>query len=644
MIHSERLNTWVSCAIGWAVRNRQQASSYIDGYRVRYAFRTSARAARPQRTFACLLVTITAAIGWLGLATSQAAADEAPQAEFTGAVGYGISTAISADGSTAVIGQLGLTGAPGVVHVYTSGGANWAQQAELTASDPSYDTLFGNAVATSASGNTVIVGDPGECGYGLKNCEQGAAYVFTRSGSIWTQQAELRGGPGFGGAVALSSDGNTALVGAGLSGYYGRFHDPAGNAPPTLFSRSGTDWTQEATLSASDASGPFDDFGYAVALSADGSTVLIGDPTQDEDTGAAYVFTGSGANWTQQSELMSNDVSKGSEFGASVALSADGHTSLVGAPAPDGGSAYLFSNSGSNWIQQAELTPDDAEVTSFDGWFGASVALDGAGNVALVGAPWADEDFGVTYAFAGEGPSWTQQGEFILDNATPYDYFGDAVALNGEGTTALIGRYDPGADFFRMPAPHFPAPPVGSNPPGTTSGSGQTSTTSASGDSTTDSNGATPVPDRTATTPSHGPSAVPAKVDSETLSPTTFPAAVQGASALAATNRYGANVAYTLDAGDEVRFTIAEVQQGLQSSAGHCIKPARANSGARRCTRLVKLPGSFTLAGEAGVNHFRFTGRLAGHKLAVGTYQMTATPIADDGARHSATASFRIIE
>lgn len=170
----------------------------------------------------------------------------------------------------------------------------------------------------------MIVGDPGECGYGLENCEHGAAYVFIRSGSTWTQQAELHGGPGFGGAVALSSDGNTALVGAGLSGYYGRFHAHGGNAPPTLFSRSGTTWTQETTLNASNASGPFDDFGYAVALSADGSTALIGDPTQDEDAGSAYVFTGSGANWTQQTELTGNSLATGSEFGASVALSADG--------------------------------------------------------------------------------------------------------------------------------------------------------------------------------------------------------------------------------------------------------------------------------------------------------------------------------
>jgi hypothetical protein len=413
---------------------------------------------------------------------------EAPQAEFTGAVGYGIAVAMSTDGSTAVVGQLGYSqfGAPppGVAHILTSDGSSWTQQAELTASDPSYDTLFGNAVAVSADGNTVIVGDPGECGYGLNNCEHGAAYIFTRSGSAWTQQAELHGGPGFGGAVALSGDGNTALVGAGMSGYYGFFYSVDGNAQPTVFSRSGTVWTEQATLSASGASGHFDNLGHAVALSADGHTALVGDPTQNEQAGAAYVFTGSGSTWTQQAELTGSDEMQGWNFGASVALNANGQTAIIGAPAPGAGSAYVFADSDSTWTQQSELTPDDQEAKSFDGWFGDAVALDSEGNVALVGAPWAEEDFGAVYAFGGEGSNWGQLGEFVLANATPYDYFGDAVALNGEGNVALIGRYDPGVDFFRMPAPS-PRIPTGTKPPGTTSSNPPTSTSSPSGGVTT---------------------------------------------------------------------------------------------------------------------------------------------------------------
>jgi len=569
------------------------------------------------------------------MSVSSVAADEppeVPQAEFTGAVGYGFAAAMSSDGSTAVVGQLGdskFTDVPGVAHVLTFDDSVWTQQAELIAGDASYDMLFGNAVAASADGNTVIVGDPGECGYGLDNCEHGAAYVFVRDGSTWTQQEELHGGPGFGGAVALSSDGSTALVGAGLSGTYGFSYAVGGNAPPTLFSRGGTTWTQEATFSAGGASGEFDNFGHSVALSADGHTALIGDPTQDEEAGAAYVFTGSGSEWTQQTELAGSDEVAGWNFGASVALSAEGNIALVGAPAPGAGSAYVFAAGGSTWTQQSELTPDDAEVKSFDGWFGDAVALDSEGNVALVGAPWAEEALGAAYAYAGEGSNWSQQAEFVLADATPYDYFGGAVAINGKGDVALIGRYDPGVDFFRVPARPLVVPPPGAQLPGTHSGIEPTPTTSKSSSTPAAYGG--------------GPSAEPAKVDSETVSPAAFPAAPRGPSAVTAIRRYGAEVLYTLNTASDVRFTIAKVESG-RTSSGRCVRRTKANHSRRRCIRLVALPGDFTRTGSAGVNRFRFTGRLAGHTLAIGSYRLTATPTASGKFGNTMAAAFRVIK
>jgi hypothetical protein len=603
-------------------------------------------AIRPQRLFTSLAATALLVVVGAATSVSPVAADEpseAPQAEFTGAVGYGIAVAMSTDGRTAVVGQLGysLFGAPppGVAHIFTFDGSNWTQQTELAASDSSYDRLFGNAVAVSADGNTVIVGDPGECGYGLENCEHGVAYVFARNGSAWTQQAELHGGPGFGGAVTLSSDGSTALVGAGLSGYYGHFHALGGNAPPTLFGRSGTTWTQETALSASDASGPFDDFGYAVALSSDGHTALIGDPTQNEEAGAAYVFTGSGSAWTQQAELTGSNEKRGWNFGASVALSASGQAAIVGAPAPGAGSAYVFADSDSTWTQQSELTPDDAEVKSFDGWFGDAVALDSAGNVALVGAPWAEEDFGAVYAFAGEASDWGELGEFVLANATPYDYFGDAVALNGEGNVALIGRYDPGVDFFRVPAPS-PRIPTGTNPPGTTSSNPSTSTSSTN--PTTPSNSLTPN-----STPAPSGRGLVAELDElsdETIAPAAFRAAPHGASVIAATSRYGTTVTYTLNAAATVRFTVVKVESGRDSSSRRCMRPTQANFSAHTCTLFVTLPGSFTSAGNAGTDHFGFTGRLDGDKLAAGDYRFMATPMTGGKTGLTTSTAFRIIK
>jgi hypothetical protein len=332
---------------------------------------------------------------------------------------------------------------------------------------------------------------------------------------------------------------------------------------------------------------------------------------------------------------------QGWHFGASVALSTNGQTAIVGAPAPGAGSAYVFADSDSTWTQQSELTPDDAEVKSFDGWFGDAVALDSEGNVALVGAPWAEEDFGAVYAFGDEGSSWGQLGEFVLANATPYDYFGDAVALNGEGNVALIGRYDPGVDFFRVPAPSSRIPP-GSKPPGTTSSNPPTSTSSPSANPTTPSS--SPTSNSGPASSGRGVVADLAQLGSETIAPVAFRTAPHGASVAAATSRYGANVTYTLNVAATVRFTVAKVESGRSNSSGRCVRPAQANRSAHACTRLVPLPGSFTRTGNAGTDHFRFTGRLDGARLAVGDYRLIATPTTGGQTSLTASAAFRIVK
>jgi hypothetical protein len=389
-----------------------------------------------------------------------ATSDDAPEAEFTGAVGYGFSVAISADGRTAVVGQLGTahgsvqehdwTEVGGLVHVFTFNGSSWREQATLRASDQSYDLLFGNAVAISADGNTVIVGDPGECAY-EHVCEH-TAYVFTRTGTTWTQQAEFHGGSGFGGSVALSAVGNTALVGAGLSGWYGLSYAPEGNAPPTIFGRVGTTWTQQATLSSGVAPTMFDNFGHALALSADGTTALVGDPDANNGAGAAYVFTGSGSRWAQQAELSTAELPDDSALGDAVALSADGSTALVGAPyGSSGGTAYLYRDGESGWTQEAQLGPVESEEHSPGGWFGITVALNHDGSVALVGSPLFEEDLGAAFAFGETEGGWLPEVEFAAPNETPFDYFGDAVSVDEAGSTVLIGRNDPGGYFYAVP-------------------------------------------------------------------------------------------------------------------------------------------------------------------------------------------------
>jgi uncharacterized protein (DUF2345 family) len=232
------------------------------------------------------------------------------------------------------------------------------QQAELMASDGDFHDEFGYAVAIS--GSTAVVGAPD------KRSAKGAAYVFVQSGSTWVQQAELAAadaarGDEFGLSVAIS--GSTVVVGAPYK------HSYKGAA--YVFVRSGSTWSQEAELAASDRARG-DLFGIPVALSGD--TAVVGAPYKHSRTGAAYVFVRSGSTWSQQAELTASDRARLDLFGTSVAIS--GPTAVVGADAKDSykGAAYVFVRSGTTWSQQAELTASDGASSDL---FGGSVAISG---------------------------------------------------------------------------------------------------------------------------------------------------------------------------------------------------------------------------------------------------------------------------
>jgi hypothetical protein len=158
--------------------------------------------------------------------------------------------------------------------------------------------------------------------------------------------------------------------------------------------------------------------------------------------------------------------------------------------------------------------------------------------------------------------------------------------------------------------------------------------------------------DRTFTTAAAPPSggggggggAVVAAIGTETLFPTAFPAAPSGPSALTAKRRYGTKVSYTLNEAASVRFTVVQPQPGRKSKRGACVRPTTKNRRGHKCTRLVTMPGSFTRAGNAGTNSFRFTGRLAGRKLRSGNYQLVATPSAAGKPGRATSASFRIVK
>jgi hypothetical protein len=327
---------------------------------------------------------------------------------------FGVSVAVS--GSTAVVGAYGKNTGAGAAYVFTRSGSTWTQRAKLTATGVAAGDYFGYSVAVS--GSTVVVGAP------ATSPNTGAAYVFTGSGSTWTQRAKLTatgGAPGdrFGYAVALS--GSVAVIGATGSN--------SNTGAAYVFTGSGSTWTQQAKLTAADgAAGDY--FGYAVALS--GSTALVGAPGKSTSTGAAYVYAGSGSSWPQQAELTASDPATTAYFGWSVALS--GSTAVVGAPGNYNymGTAYVFTGSGGSWPQQAELAGNNGAAGDK---FGLSVAI--AGPTAVVGAPLSTGGAGAAYVYTGSGSTWPQQAELTAADAATGDHFGASVAISG--STAVAG-------------------------------------------------------------------------------------------------------------------------------------------------------------------------------------------------------------
>lgn len=342
---------------------------------------------------------------------------------------------VALHGETAVLGAQGDDAALGAnvgsVYVFVRTGTNWSRQAKLEVEDGAAEDRLGWSVALDA--DTALFGTR------RGDFSQGIAYVFTRIGSNWSQQAELEneGGVGdtLGASVAL--DGDTALVGAYLDDTTAG--TDAGSA--SVFVRNGTNWSKQATLRAADGAGG-DSFGYAVAL--DGDMALIGAYHDDlegaGDVGSAYVFVRSGTNWSHQAKLVAGDGTYEDNFGKSVALNGD--TALVGAHyheadvGPYTGSAYVFVREGTNWSQQARL--EAADRSAYD-WFGFSVALDG--GTALVGAERDDTtagtDVGSAYIFVRDGTNWSQRAKLEAGAGRDSDVFGDSVALDGD--TALIG-------------------------------------------------------------------------------------------------------------------------------------------------------------------------------------------------------------
>ena len=298
--------------------------------------------------------------------------------------------------------------------------------------------LQGASVAISADGNTAIVGGPRD------NDIVGAAWVFRRSQGVWSQQGNklvgsdaVPAGAGQGStqgqSVAISADGNTAIVGG--------HGDNAFTGAAWVFTRSGGVWSQQGSkLVGTDALGS-GRLGYSVAISADGNTAIVGGPGDGEVGGAAWVYTRSGGVWSQQgSMLLASDAAVFASQGYSVGISADGNTVIVGGPNDNGsfGAAWVYTRNGGVWSQQgSKLVGTGAVGDAQQGW---SVAIAADGNTAVVGGRYDNNRAGATWVFTRRGAVWSQQGSKLVGTgAVGGAYQGYSVAISADGTTAIVG-------------------------------------------------------------------------------------------------------------------------------------------------------------------------------------------------------------
>jgi hypothetical protein len=375
---------------------------------------------------------------------------------------FGYAVALSGDGNTLAVGApmensaaTGVGGSQaddsaddaGAVYVYVRRGSGWEPQAYIKASNAETLDQFGNLVALSADGNMLAVGAPSEDSAANQiNGDQaddsamgaGAAYVFARRGTSWTQQAYIKaanahGGMLFGYSVGLSADGGVLAVGAyderGCSNVINGPYEMTcgGTGAAYVFARDGTTWSQDAYVKAREQDRG-DSLGGWLAVSDDGSTVAVGAHDEDSLTtgvnavqsghsgrvgsdddnssGAAYVFVRTGRTWSQQASFKASNAGRQDWFGSRFAVSGDGDTLSVAAPNEDGGAKGL------NGRQD-----DDSAVEA-----------------------------GAVYVFIRDASTWTHQVYVKGSNTEEFDEFGSSVALSRDGRTMAVGaRFEDGS-------------------------------------------------------------------------------------------------------------------------------------------------------------------------------------------------------
>jgi hypothetical protein len=377
----------------------------------------------------------------------------------------------------------------------------------------------GNSIAISQDGNYIAIGAHQEssAAKGINGNQNdtslygaGAVYVFARRGGSWVQQAYIKPsntqqGANFGMNVALNTDATTLAVSAyfessSSKGINSMQDDKIPQAGAVyVFTRTGNTWSQQAYVKASNTGRPADpedpndwgdgdQFGFSIALSGDGNVLAVGAVSEDSrasginttgfqdddsaaDAGAVYIFTRSGATWTQRDYLKSMNNDAGDRFGFVLALSADGNTLAASGYDEDGsgrstnsipdnrrggtGAVYIFDRANDSWHQSAYLK--GSQLNGNDA-MGVSIALSEDGNTVVSGsaddsclvpginapcrgATWPPHlgagSSGGAYVWVRSGNNWVEQAYLKSTNPELEDLFGVHVSISGDGNTIV---------------------------------------------------------------------------------------------------------------------------------------------------------------------------------------------------------------
>jgi hypothetical protein len=359
---------------------------------------------------------------------------------------FGLNVGIDESGSSIVASSHETP--KGAAYVFTRSGTTWSQDAKLVPNNYSTDAGVGSgdSVCISKDGTYVVLGgiyDSTNVTYG------GGAHVFVYASGSWSEQARLDASdagslfmPRFGSSVAIDGDNDTIAVGA------------ADSKAVYVFTRSGTTWSEEQKITPTHAGNVTADmFGGSVSLSEDGNTLAVGAyqatyPNVSQG-GEVYIFTRSGATWSQEAAIKPSDVAADDHFGwKSLSVSADGNTLLAASrrhdsnSLSDNGAAYIFTRSGTTWTQEAKLVPSDAHGNQ---WFGTGGSINANGDIVIVGAERSDisgDNYaGAAYIFQKSNSSWSQSNKLTASNSSSSDYFGQQVGISKDGNYAVSGAW-----------------------------------------------------------------------------------------------------------------------------------------------------------------------------------------------------------